>query len=144
MFVNLCSLSDRQTRLSIQCTTQAVYFDYTCTPTHTCMHAVVFATLKIAAYNIISTVLVYFHYNMYAIITVSIFDLQTLSDLMMCILLYNEHQERESDYKEMIHYILLFVLIGYVLLNTLSLIYIGDKSGGNDLKATRGVETFAC
>ena len=28
--------------------------------------------------------------------------------------------------------------------NVLSLIYIGDESGRNDLKATGGVETFAC
>jgi len=28
--------------------------------------------------------------------------------------------------------------------NALSLIYIGDESGGNDMKATRSVETFAC
>ena len=28
--------------------------------------------------------------------------------------------------------------------NVLSLIYIGDKSGGNNLKATGGVETIVC
>ena len=28
--------------------------------------------------------------------------------------------------------------------NVLSLIYTGDESGRNDLKATGGVETFAC
>ena len=40
------------------------------------------------------------------------FDLQALGDLMMCILFYNEHQEHESQYKEKIHYTLLFVLNG--------------------------------
>ena len=33
-----------------------------------------------------------------------------------------------------------YFLCTYVL----SLIYTGDESGGNDLKATGGVETFAC
>ena len=32
----------------------------------------------------------------------------------------------------------------FCVLNVLSLIYIGDKSGRNDLKATGVVETFAC
>ena len=34
--------------------------------------------------------------------------------------------------------------IFFCVLNVLSLIYVGDKSGRNDLKATGGVETFAC
>ena len=32
----------------------------------------------------------------------------------------------------------------FLCTNVLSLIYIGDESGRNDLKATGGVETFAC
>ena len=32
----------------------------------------------------------------------------------------------------------------FCVLNVLSLIYVGDESGRNDLKATGGVETFAC
>ena len=32
----------------------------------------------------------------------------------------------------------------FYVLNVLSLIYVGDESGRNDLKATGGVETFAC
>ena len=46
------------------------------------------------------------------IITVCIFDLQALNDLMMRILFYNEHQEHESQYIEEMHYTLLFVLNG--------------------------------
>ena len=32
----------------------------------------------------------------------------------------------------------------FCVLNVLSLIYVGDESSRNDLKATGGVETFAC
>ena len=32
----------------------------------------------------------------------------------------------------------------FCVLNVLSLIYVGDESGRNDLKATGCVETFAC
>ena len=32
----------------------------------------------------------------------------------------------------------------FCVLNVLSLIYVGDEFGRNDLKATGGVETFAC
>ena len=53
---------------------------------------------------------------MYAIITACNFELQVLDDLMMCILLYNDQQEHELEYKEKIHLILLFVLYGLVLL----------------------------
>ena len=38
--------------------------------------------------------------------------LQVYSDLMMHILLHNEHQEHKLEYKEEIHYILLFVMNG--------------------------------
>ena len=101
---------------------------------------------------------------MYAIITACIFDLQVLGDLMMCILFYDDQQERKLEYKEKIHLILLYVLYGllciflnawyvqtppqdffiFCVLNVLSLICVGDESGRNDLKATGGVETFAC
>ena len=47
-----------------------------------------------------------------AIITECIFDLQALSDLMMCILFHNDHQEYELEYKEKIHLILLLVMYG--------------------------------
>ena len=36
------------------------------------------------------------------------------------------------------------ILFMFCVQNVLSLIYIGNKSGRNDLKATGGVETFAC
>ena len=92
--------------------------------------------------------------------TACIFDLQVLGDLMMCILFYDDQQEHELEYKEKIHLILLCVLYGLLcifkcmvctkaapgffhFLNVLSLIYIGDECGRNDLKATGGVETFA-
>ena len=32
----------------------------------------------------------------------------------------------------------------FCVLNVLSLIYVGDESGRNNLKVTGGVETFAC
>ena len=89
-----------------------------------------------------------------------------LGDLMMCILFYDDQQEHELEYKEKIHLILLYVLYGLLCIfdvyyawyvqtppqdffifcvqNVLSLIYIGDESGRNDLKATGGVETFTC
>ena len=49
-------------------------------------------------------------------ITACIFDLQVLGDLMMCILLYDDQQEHELEYKEKIHLVFLFVLYGLVLL----------------------------
>ena len=49
---------------------------------------------------------------MYAIITECIFDLQVFGDLMMYILLYNDHQEHKLEYKEKMYLILLFVLCG--------------------------------
>ena len=49
---------------------------------------------------------------MYAIVTVCIFDLQVLGDLMMCILFYDDQQEHELEYKEKIYLILLCVLYG--------------------------------
>ena len=88
--------------------------------------------------------------------------LLVLGDLMMCILFYDDQQEHELEYKEKIHLILLCVLYGllcilnawyvqrppqdffiFCIQNVLSLIYIGDECGRNDLKATGGVETFA-
>ena len=48
---------------------------------------------------------------MYAIITVCIFDLQVLGDLM-CILFYDDQQEHKLEYKEKIHLILLYALYG--------------------------------
>ena len=90
-----------------------------------------------------------------------------LSDLMMCILLYDDQQEHELEYKEdtfntlvctvwvIMYFCCIFLNGWYVQMppqdffifcvqNVLSLIYIGDKSVRNDLKATGGVETFAC
>ena len=87
---------------------------------------------------------------------------------MMCILFYDDQQEHELEYKEKIHLILLCVYcMGYYVFwctslnawyvqtppqdffifcvqNVLSLIYIRDESGRNDLKATGGVEIFVC
>ena len=101
---------------------------------------------------------------MYAIITTCIFDLQVLGDLMMCILFYDDQQEHKLEYKEKIHLYVLYGLLCILMYifkcmvctnaapgffyfcvqNVLSLIYIGDESGRNDLKATGGVEIFAC
>ena len=53
---------------------------------------------------------------MYAIITACIFELQVLGNLIMCVLFYDDQQEHELEYKEKIHFILLFVLYGLVLL----------------------------
>ena len=51
------------------------------------------------------------------IITVFIFELQALSDLMMHILLYNEHQEYELECKEKIYYrvLMIYVFVMYIL-----------------------------
>ena len=45
-------------------------------------------------------------------IFITLFDLQVLGDLMMCILFYDDQQEHKLEYKEKIHSILLSVLYG--------------------------------
>ena len=79
---------------------------------------------------------------MYAIITVCIFDLLVLGDLMMCILFYDDQQEHELKYKfntlvctvwfsVIIYFRCAFLNAWYVQIPTQSVIYIGDKSGRN-------------
>ena len=81
---------------------------------------------------------------------------------MMRILLYNEHQESELECKEKIYFRVLIVLNDlciydvhfemhvmskrnpgdFLIFNALLLVYIGDKSGGNDMKAIGDAATF--
>ena len=77
--------------------------------------------------------------------------------LQMCILFHNDHQEHNTLVCTVWFMYFWCTLLNawyvqttpqdffiFCTWNTLSSIYTEDKSGGNDLKATGGVETFAC
>ena len=52
------------------------------------------------------------HVSYHSIITVFIFELQALGDLMMCSLFYNKHQKYGLECKEKKYYRVLIVLNG--------------------------------
>ena len=64
------------------------------------------------------------HVSYYSTITVFIFELQALSDLMM---LYNEHQEYELEYKEKIYFRVLIVLNGLCIYDVHFKMYVMSK-----------------